>query len=62
MNIKEQQLGGGMTVFTSEIHTFGTDGVLLQALPTQKRTQKRWSLVPDAVLFRLFGAGTIDAR
>ena len=40
MSIKEQQLGGGMTVFTSEIHTFGTDGVLLASFADPKKNTK----------------------
>lgn len=38
--VKEQQLGGGMTVFTSDIHTFGTDAVLLASFAQPRKNTK----------------------
>lgn len=38
--VKEQQLGGGMTVFTNDIHTFGTDAVLLASFAQPRKSTK----------------------
>ena len=41
MSVKEQFLGGGMSVFTSDVHTFGTDGAVLLASFAQPRREQR---------------------
>ena len=40
MSVKEQLLGDGMSVFTSDVHTFGTDAVLLASFAQPRKENK----------------------
>ena len=62
MSIKEQFLGGGMSVFTSDVHTFGTDAVLLASFAQPRKRTKAAELGTISLIWCRDGnCSTIDA-
>lgn len=66
MSIKEQFLGGGMSVFTSDVHTFGTDAVLLASFAQPRKRTKAAELGTGCGIISLIwcrdgNCSTIDA-
>ena len=55
--VKEQQLGGGMTVFTNDIHTFGTDAVLLASFAQPRKSTKAVELGTGCGIISLLNTG-----
>ncbi len=66
MSVKEQFLGGGMSVFTSDVHTFGTDAVLLASFAQPRKRTKAAELGTGCGIISLIwcrdgNCSTIDA-
>lgn len=66
MSVKEQLLGDGMSVFTSDVHTFGTDAVLLASFAQPRKRTKAAELGTGCGIISLIwcrdgNCSTIDA-
>ncbi|MEE1018583.1 MAG: methyltransferase, partial [Acutalibacteraceae bacterium] len=57
MNIKKEYLGGGIYVFCSDTHRFGTDAVLLEAFAMQ--TNAKQPIKPKSIIDLGCGCGII---